>query len=396
MRGLVILGSTGSVGESTLDVAARHPDRFRIVGLAARANDEVLLAQCLRYRPAYAALLDRTAASRLSEGLAAAHCDTRVLAGPEALVEVATLPEAELVMAAIVGAAGLAPTLAAATAGKQLLLANKEALVLAGTLLIDAARKSGACILPIDSEHNAIFQCLPAGHERGGPVPGVRRILLTASGGPFLKMRSEDFASVTPEQAIAHPNWRMGRKISVDSATLMNKGLELIEGCHLFGVGPDRVSVVIHPQSIVHSLVEFDDGSMLAQLSHPDMRVPIAHALGWPDRIASGVQSLDLVQVAKLSFEAPDLERFPCLRLAVEAARAGGTAPAVINAANEVAVAAFLDRSLNFDDIATVIESVLQQHQVKPVRSLNDALAADAWARGRASAELSTRLGVGA
>jgi 1-deoxy-D-xylulose-5-phosphate reductoisomerase len=392
MRGLVVLGSTGSIGENTLDVAARHPDRFRIVALAARANDKALAQQCLRFRPAIAAMLDGTAAARLTERLAAAGCDTRVLAGPEALLTVATLPEAELVMAAIVGAAGLAPTMAAAAAGKQLLLANKEALVLAGALLIDAARKSGARILPIDSEHNAVFQCLPPDHGRGGLPPGVTRILLTASGGPFLKMRRQDFASVTPEQAIAHPNWRMGRKISVDSATLMNKGLELIEACHLFGVGPDRVKIVIHPQSIVHSLVEFDDGSVLAQLSHPDMRVPIAHALGWPDRIASGVQSLDLVQVAQLSFEAPDLERFPCLGLAVKAARAGGTAPAVVNAANEVAVAAFLERSLNFDDIATVIDSVLQQHQVTPVRTLDDALAADAWARDRAGAALSTRL----
>ena len=396
MRGLVVLGSTGSIGENTLDVALRHPDRFRIVGLAARANVDVLTRQCLRCRPAFAAMLDLDAAAQLKERLTAARCDTRVLTGPEALVTVATLPEAELVMAAIVGAAGLAPTLAAAAAGKQLLLANKEALVLAGALLIDTARRSGSRILPIDSEHNAVFQCLPPGHESGGPPPGVTRIWLTASGGPFLKMRREDFTSVTPEQAVAHPNWRMGRKISVDSATLMNKGLELIEACHLFGVGPERVSIVIHPQSIVHSLVEFDDGSVLAQLSHPDMRVPIAHALGWPERITSGVESLDLVRVAQLSFEAPDLERFPCLALAVRAARAGGTLPAVLNAANEVAVAAFLDRRLNFDDIAAVIESVLQQHQVRPVRSLDDALAADAWARGRAGAALVTRLAAGA
>jgi len=391
VRGLVVLGSTGSIGENTLDVALRHPDRFRIVGLAARASDEALFKQCLRCRPDYAALLDRAAAARLRERLSAARCDTRVLAGPEALLTVATLPGAELVMAAIVGAAGLAPTLAAAAAGKQLLLANKESLVLAGALLIETARRSGARILPIDSEHNAVFQCLLPRDQHGAP-PGVTRILLTASGGPFLKMRREDFASITPEQAIAHPNWRMGRKISVDSATLMNKGLELIEACHLFGIGPERISVVIHPQSIVHSLVEFADGSVLAQLSHPDMRVPIAHALGWPDRIASGVQSLDLVQVAQLSFEAPDLERFPCLGLAIRAAQAGGTAPAVINAANEVAVAAFLDRSLNFDDIAAVIESVLQQHQGRPVLSLDDALAADAWARERARAALSVRL----
>lgn len=396
MRGLAILGSTGSIGENTLDVAMRHRDRFRIVGLAARANDEALAAQCLRCRPAFAAMLDRAAAVRLQERLAAQRSETRVLAGPEALVTVATLPEAALVMAAIVGAAGLAPTLAAAAAGKQLLLANKEALVLAGPLLIEAARRSGARILPIDSEHNAVFQCLPAGYAGVGLPPGVRRILLTASGGPFLKTRREDFSALTPEQAVAHPNWRMGRKISVDSATLMNKGLELIEACHLFGVGPERVGIIIHPQSIVHSLVEFDDGSVLAQLSHPDMRVPIAHALGWPERITSGVESLDLVRVAQLSFEAPDLERFPCLGLAVRAARGGGTLPAVLNAANEVAVGAFLDRSLNFDDIAAVIDSVLQQHQVRPVRSLDDALAADAWARDRAGAALVTRLAAGA
>ncbi len=396
MKGLVILGSTGSIGESTLDVATRHPDRFRIIGLAAHSNEEALYQQCLRCRPAYAAMLDTAAAGRLKERLAAARSETRVLAGPEALVTVATLPEAALVMAAIVGAAGLAPTLAAAAAGKQLLLANKEALVLAGALLIDTARNSGARILPIDSEHNAVFQCLPPAPASGGPPPGVTRIVLTASGGPFLKTRREDLAAVTPEQAVAHPNWRMGRKISVDSATLMNKGLELIEACHLFAVGPDRVRIVIHPQSIVHSLVEFDDGSVLAQMSNPDMRVPIAHALGWPDRIASGVESLDLVRVAKLSFEAPDLERFPCLGLAEKAARAGGTAPAVANAANEAAVAAFLERRLNFADIAAVIDSVLQQHQVRPVRILDDALAADAWARDRASAALSTRLAAGA
>ena len=395
MKGLVVLGSTGSIGESTLDVAGRHPERFRIVALAARSNHETLFQQCLRCRPEYVALLDRAAASRLGTRLAAEGLATRVLAGPDSLTTVATLPQADLVMAAIVGAAGLAPTLAAATAGKQLLLANKEALVLAGALLIDAARTSGARILPIDSEHNAIFQCLPPS-AHGGPAPGVARIQLTASGGPFLKTRREDLATVTPEQAVAHPNWRMGPKISVDSATLMNKGLELIEACHLFAIGPERVSVIIHPQSIVHSLVEYEDGSVLAQMSHPDMRVPIAHALGWPDRIASGVASLDLVRVGRLSFEMPDLERFPCLGLAEQAARAGGTAPAVINAANEVAVEAFLGRRLNFGGIAGVIESVLQQHQTRPVRDLDDALAADAWARERAVAALGSRQAAGA
>ena len=393
MKGLAILGSTGTIGENTLAVAAAHPDRFRVVALAARANDAAMLEQCLRFRPAHAALVDRAAAARLGERLAAAGIATRVHAGPEAMSLVATLPEAEFIMAAIVGAAGLAPTLAAASAGKRLLLANKESLVLAGTLLIDAARKSGATLLPIDSEHNAIFQCLP---DCPAAERGVRRILLTASGGPFLRLRREELAAVTPEQAVRHPNWRMGPKISVDSATLMNKGLELIEACHLFAVRPEQVEVIIHPQSIVHSMVEFDDGSVLAQLSHPDMRVPIAHALGFPHRIASGVAALDLVRLAKLSFEAPDLERFPCLQLAGDAARAGGTAPAVLNAANEIAVAAFLAGRLNFDRIAAVIESVLQQHGAGAVTSLEDALAADAWARERARAALTTRQAAGA
>jgi len=395
MRGLVVLGSTGTIGENTLAVAAAHPQRFRVVALAARGSDELLFAQCERHRPDVVALLDAAAAARLAARLRGAGLPTRVLAGADALTAVATLPEAELVMAAIVGAAGLAPTLAAVAAGKQVLLANKEALVLAGPLLIDAARRSGAGILPIDSEHNAVFQCLlPRGVDAA--PPGVRRILLTASGGPFLRARREELAVATPEQAIAHPNWRMGPKISVDSATLMNKGLELIEACHLFAVEPARVAVVIHPQSIVHSLVEFEDGSLLAQLSHPDMRVPIAHALGWPDRIASGAPWLDLVQVGRLSFEAPDLERFPCLALAAEAARAGGTAPAVLNAANEVAVAAFLGRRLNFAGIAGVIESVLQQHETRPVTTLGDALAADAWARARAADLLATPRAAGA
>ena len=396
MKGLVVLGSTGSIGESTLDVAGRHPERYRVVALAAHSNHEALFTQCERFRPEFAVLVDRAGASKLAARVAQARLGTRVLAGAEALSTIAKLPQAELVMAAIVGAAGLAPTLAAAAAGKSLLLANKEALVLAGALLLDAARASGARILPIDSEHNAIFQCLPAGGEPGVAPRGVARIVLTASGGPFLKTRREELASVTPEQAVAHPNWRMGPKISVDSATLMNKGLEIIEACHLFSVTPERVGVVIHPQSIVHSLVEYEDGSVLAQLSQPDMRVPIAHALGWPLRIASGVPALDLVQIGRLSFEAPDLERFPCLALAQEAARTGGTAPAVLNAANEVAVAAFLGRRLNFAGIAGVIEGVLQQHEAGPVRVLDDALAADAWARERAHAALTSRQAAGA
>ncbi|MBM4218731.1 MAG: 1-deoxy-D-xylulose-5-phosphate reductoisomerase [Gammaproteobacteria bacterium] len=384
MKGLAVLGSTGTVGEATLDVAARHPDRFRIVALAAHSNHEALFAQVERHRPDCAALVDRQAAARLTHRIAAAGLPTRVLAGPDALAVAATAADVDAVMAAIVGAAGLASTLAAVDAGKQVLLANKEALVLAGPLLIDGARRSGATILPIDSEHNAVFQCLPPGCLTGGAPAGVTRIVLTASGGPFLRARREDLAVATPEQAVAHPNWRMGPKISVDSATLMNKGLELIEACHLFGLGPNAVRVVIHPQSIVHALVEYADGSVLAQMSRPDMRVPIAHALGWPERIDSGSAALDLIQIARLSFEDPDYERFPCLGLAQFAARCGGTMPAVLNAANEVAVAAFLGRRLNFAGIAAVIESVLQQHEAGAVTSLADALAADAWARERA------------
>jgi 1-deoxy-D-xylulose-5-phosphate reductoisomerase len=390
MNGIAVLGSTGTIGEATLDVAGRHPDVFNIVALAAHSNDESLFAQVERYRPACAALADRPAAARLAERVAAARLPTRVLAGTDALETIAMLPEVDTVMAAIVGAAGLTSTLAAAAAGKRVLLANKEALVVAGTLLLDAARRSGATILPIDSEHNAIFQCLPADSTPGRSLAGVTRIVLTASGGPFLRTRREDLATVTPEQAVAHPNWRMGPKISVDSATLMNKGLELIEACHLFGVPPSAVRVVIHPQSIVHSLVEFVDGSVLAQLSQPDMRVPIAHALGWPSRIASGAPALDLVQIARLSFEDPDFERFPCLEIAQSVARAGGTMPAVLNAANEVAVAAFLGRRLNFASIAGVIESVLQQHEAGQVASLDDALAADAWARERTQRALAS------
>jgi 1-deoxy-D-xylulose-5-phosphate reductoisomerase len=396
MKGVAVLGSTGTVGEATLDVIARLPDRLRVVALAAYSNDDALFAQVVRHRPAVAALGDRAAAARLTQRVASAGLATRVIGGADALSTVAALPEAEAVRAAIVGAAGLAPTLAAAAAGKQLLLANKESLVLAGNVLLDAARRSGATILPIDSEHNAAFQCLPAGGAPGRPPAGVTRIVLTASGGPFLRTRREDLAAVTPEQAVAHPNWRMGPKISVDSATLMNKGLELIEACHLFAVAPETIGVVIHPQSIVHALVELADGSVIAEMSQPDMRVPIAHALGWPDRITSGAAPLDLVEISRLSFEAPDLERFPCLRLAASAAREGGTMPAVLSAANEVAVEAFLGRRLNFASIAGVIESVLQQHEAGPVRTLDDALSADAWARTRARAALGTRQAAGA
>ena len=384
MKGISILGSTGSIGLSTLDVVRRHPDRFRVVGLAADRNDARLLEQCLEFRPDIAALASPEAAARLAREVSRQGLPTRVEAGPEGLASVAAAPEASQVMAAIVGAAGLVPTLAAAGAGKRVLLANKESLVCAGRLLMDAVSASGAELVPIDSEHNAIFQCLPQPGPVGHCPPGVRRILLTASGGPFRSRPAAELQHVTPEQAVAHPNWTMGRKISVDSATLMNKGLELIEACWLFGVAPEKVEIVVHPQSVIHSMVEYVDGSVLAQLGNPDMRTPIAHALGWPDRIESGVESLDLVAVGQLAFERPDTDRFPCLRLAREAAEAGGTAPAVLNAANEVAVAAFLDGRLNFTGIAEVIDSVLQRHEVRQVTSLASVLAADAWARSAA------------
>jgi 1-deoxy-D-xylulose-5-phosphate reductoisomerase len=394
MKGVAILGSTGSIGVNTLDVVRRHPDRFGIVALAADRNDVRLLEQCIEFRPAIAALASIEAAGRLAAAIRERGLPTRVVAGAAGLAEVAAHPAASQVMAAIVGAAGLVPTLAAAAAGKRVLLANKESLVCAGHLLLEVVAASGAELVPIDSEHNAIFQCLPQPVAAGRCPPGVRRILLTASGGPFRSWSAERLARATPEQAVAHPTWSMGRKISVDSATLMNKGLELIEACLLFGVDPARVEVLVHPQSIVHSMVEYADGSVLAQLGNPDMRTPIAHALGWPERIDSSVESLDLVTIGQLGFEAPDLLRFPSLRLAREAAEAGGTAPAVLNAANEVAVAAFLDRRLNFTDMARVIDSVLQRHDVSRVTSLEGVLAADAWGReaaGRALGLLEAR-----
>jgi 1-deoxy-D-xylulose-5-phosphate reductoisomerase len=384
-RGVAILGSTGSVGEHTLDVIARHPERFRVVALGAHRNAARLAEQAVRFSAAYVALADATAAAQLERDLRARGATARVLAGPGALEEIATLPEVHSVMAAIVGAAGLRSTLAAAHAGKRLLLANKESLVMAGPLLMRTVRDSGATLLPIDSEHNAVFQCLPRDAAPGVAPPGVRRILLTASGGPFLDMDARRLENVTPDQACAHPNWVMGRKISVDSATLMNKGLEFIEACLLFGVQASQVEVLIHRESIVHSLVEYVDGSVLAQLGAPDMRTPIAHALAWPERVSSGVQSLDLVKVGKLRFEAPDLRRFPSLGLAQEAARAGGSRPASLNAANEVAVAAFLEGGLNFAQIPAVIESVMTTTSGGEIRDLDDVLAADAEARARAS-----------
>ncbi len=323
LQSLTILGSTGSIGVNTLDVVARHPDRFRVVALSAHSNVDRLFEQCSRFQPRYAVLVDGAAAAALRDRVRDAGVETKVLAGAASLEEIARLPEVDSVMAAIVGAAGLRASLAAAESGKKVMLANKEALVMAGPLFIDAVRRNGAVLLPIDSEHNAIFQALPRDFRGDLDAVGVRRILLTASGGPFRSARPEQMAAVTPSEACSHPNWVMGRKISVDSATLMNKGLEVIEAHWLFGAPPERIQVVVHPQSVVHSLVEYVDGSVIAQLGNPDMRTPIAHALAYPERIEAGVTGLDLVQVGSLTFEAPDLDRFPCLRLGVRSAPRG-------------------------------------------------------------------------
>jgi len=391
MNRVTLLGATGSIGDSTLDVIARHPDRFAVEALAAHSNAAKMATLCRRFRPRFAALSDIAAARELEATLARDGVPTRVLAGPDGLAEVAALPEADTVLAAIVGAAGLLPTLAAARAGKRILLANKEALVMGGALFMQAVAQGGATLLPIDSEHNAIFQCLPADYARVPAHAGVRRILLTASGGPFRTRDVAELAGVTPDEACAHPNWSMGRKISVDSATMMNKGLEVIEAHWLFGAPREAIEVVIHPQSVIHSLVEYVDGSVLAQLGHPDMRTPIAQALAFPERIDTGVASLDLARLAALSFEAPDLARFPCLALAFAALASGGTAPAALNAANEVAVAAFLAGDIRFVDIATLCEHVLARVPTRPLSSLDDAHAADGEARQAAAGWLARR-----
>jgi 1-deoxy-D-xylulose-5-phosphate reductoisomerase len=388
--GLTILGSTGSIGVSTLDVAMRHPGRYRVVALTANRDVDKLYRQCLQVRPDYAVMADTTSAQELASRLKREAPRIRVLDGMQGLEEVAALSEVDYVMAAIVGAAGLLPALAAVRAGKRLLLANKEALVVSGGLFMEEAARHGAEILPIDSEHNAVFQCMPQDFARGLPDVGVRRILLTASGGPFRTTPVEQLAGVTPEQACAHPNWAMGRKISVDSATMMNKGLEVIEACWLFHTGPDKVDVVLHPQSVIHSMVEYADGSVLAQMGNPDMRTPIAHALAWPERIDSGVASLDLFAVARLDFEPPDLVRFPCLRLAYEAIRQGGGAPAVLNAANEVAVEAFLQRRIPFTAIAGLIEATLAAQPAQKVTGLDDLLGIDRQARALAEQKIAT------
>jgi 1-deoxy-D-xylulose-5-phosphate reductoisomerase len=381
MRTVSLLGATGSIGASTLDVIARHPDRFRVAALAAHRNWEKLAELCARFAPSVAAMHDEDAARALATRLAQEGIATRVLAGQKGLVEAATLPEADTVLAAIVGAVGLPSALAAAQSGKRILLANKEALVIGGAAFMRAVDEGGATLLPVDSEHNAIFQCLPPADGRTPQRAGVRRILLTASGGPFRTRPVAELAGVTPAEACAHPNWSMGRKISVDSATMMNKGLEVIEAHWLFGVPRSAIEVVVHPQSVVHSLVEYVDGSVLAQLGHPDMRTPIAQALAFPDRVEAGVPRLELASLTALTFEAPDLERFPCLGLAYDALDAGGSAPVALNAANEVAVAAFLGGRARYVDIASACARVLDDEAAVPVATLDDALAADASAR---------------
>jgi 1-deoxy-D-xylulose-5-phosphate reductoisomerase len=380
---LTILGATGSIGASTLDVVARHPERFRVWAVSAHRQLD-RLAEIIRiHRPHVAVVADSASATRLRDLLGSAQA-CEILWGADALCRIASAPEVTTVMAAIVGAAGLAPSLAAARAGKRVLLANKEALVMSGNIFLAAARASGAVVLPIDSEHNAVFQSLPANFEYGLKHCGVSKVLLTASGGPFRNTPAEVLRDVTPEQAVAHPNWVMGRKISVDSATLMNKGLEVIEAHWLFGVEADRIEVVVHPQSVIHSMVQYHDGSVLAQLGNPDMRTPIAHALAYPERIAAGVTPLDFGRVGQFSFEAPDLKRFPCLALAFDALRAGGNAPTILNAANEVAVEAFLERRIRFTAIAELVAAVLAAVPNGGIDSLEAVLEADRLARDAA------------
>jgi 1-deoxy-D-xylulose-5-phosphate reductoisomerase len=386
---VTVLGATGSIGVSTLDVIRRHPDRYQVFALCAHTQIDKLFEQIREFTPQFAVVRDTALAAELGSRCRNAGLNTEVRHGVEALVDVAAHPDVATVMAAIVGAAGLEPTLAAARAGKKILLANKEVLVMAGELFMHAVREHGAVLLPVDSEHNAIFQSLPADFSRGLSECGVRRILLTASGGPFRTTPRSALADVTPEAACAHPNWVMGPKISVDSASMMNKGLEVIEAHWLFACTPEQIQVVVHPQSVIHSLVEYVDGSVLAQLGNPDMRTPIAYALAYPERIDAGVPSLDLFKIARLDFEAPDFERFPCLQLAYAALRAGGTAPAILNAANEVAVAAFLDRRLSFLGIPRLIEATLAALPAGPEGSLADVLTADAEARRIASSLIS-------
>ncbi len=388
MQTITLLGATGSIGVSTLDVIARHPDRYSVFALTAHSQVDKLAAQCQQYNPQYAVVADQQSAARLQAILSSSDtgCATEVLWGRESLCQVASDSAVDTVMAAIVGAAGLVPMLAAVEAGKKILLANKESLVMAGGLFMQAVADSGSVLLPIDSEHNAIFQCLPEDYKSSADSPGVKKLLLSASGGPFRGWSAEQMAAVTPDQACAHPNWSMGRKISVDSATLMNKGLELIEACWLFAMPASNIEVVVHPQSIIHSLVQFVDGSVLAQLGNPDMRTPIAHALAWPERIDAGVADLDLFEIAHLDFEKPDLDCFPCLGIAAAAAKAGKNAPTILNAANEVAVQAFLDQRISFMQIANIVEQTLNGQQLSEPESLAAVQECDEQARLYSSA----------
>lgn len=381
MRNVAILGSTGSIGVSTLEVIRLHPDRFQVLALSANQNVEALFVQCLEFSPRYAAMANHHSAGLLRERLAACGSKIEILAGNEAIESLAGNLDVDVIVAGIVGAIGLMPTLAAVRAGKTVLIANKEPLVMLGSEIMQEARAHQATIVPVDSEHNAIFQCMPEGGAAGMAAGGIEKILLTGSGGPFREKLQSEFASITPEQACTHPNWDMGRKISVDSATMMNKGLELIEACALFDVHPDFVQIVVHPQSIIHSMVQYIDGSILAQMGVPDMRTPIAHALGWPQRIESGTQRLDLFDLRRFDFQAPDENKFPALRLARQAAEAGGTLPTILNAANEVAVEAFLNEHIRFDQLPVLVESAMDHLEQSSERSLASVLEADALAR---------------
>ena len=382
MKGLCILGATGSIGVSTLDVAARHNHLYKVVALTANNNIDLLFEQCLIHHPEVVVVVDEAKAQLFADKLKQTPIsDIKVLSGAKSLEVVATLDNVDSVMAAIVGAAGLLPSLAAAKAGKIILLANKEALVMSGAIFMEAVAESGAQLLPIDSEHNAIFQCMPAGYQSGMQAKQARRILLTASGGPFREMPLEKLVDVTPAQAVAHPNWDMGRKISVDSATMMNKGLEMIEACILFAMTPDQIQVVIHPQSVIHSMVDYVDGTVLAQMGNPDMRIPIAYSMAWPERFDSGVEPLNIFDVRRMDFQEADLERFPCLRLAYQAINSGGIMPTVLNAANEIAVEAFLNEEIRFTDIPVIIERSMEKFVVKPASTLGIILDTDQQAR---------------
>jgi 1-deoxy-D-xylulose-5-phosphate reductoisomerase len=382
MKGLCILGATGSIGVSTLDVAARHNHLYKVVALTANNNIDLLFEQCLIHHPEVVVVVDEAKAQLFADKLKQTSIsDIKVLSGAKSLEVVATLDNVDSVMAAIVGAAGLLPSLAAAKAGKIILLANKEALVMSGAIFMEAVAESGAQLLPIDSEHNAIFQCMPAGYQSGMQAKQARRILLTASGGPFREMPLEKLVDVTPAQAVAHPNWDMGRKISVDSATMMNKGLEMIEACILFAMTPDQIQVVIHPQSVIHSMVDYVDGTVLAQMGNPDMRIPIAYSMAWPERFDSGVEPLNIFDVRRMDFQEADLERFPCLRLAYQAINSGGIMPTVLNAANEIAVEAFLNEQIRFTDIPVIIERSMEKFVVKPASTLEIILETDQQAR---------------